>query len=190
MGPTWVQFGHNALILPIWDPFAHACWANCSDRFAKLQSCPVFYDLSLSLCFHLLLVPFPVPCRIVLVMAEALEIIVPSELALLHYDSKLHHGSCYDLLISCMILVCDIKKTFVSIPSQRRGFFFDERPYQLRFRTREMFLSLYVGISLEKDTVVLAFLEGIVCLNPLKIFTVSSLFHFILISLIIKCYKS
>lgn len=26
MGPTWVQFGHYALILPIWDPFAHACW--------------------------------------------------------------------------------------------------------------------------------------------------------------------
>ena len=26
MGPTRVQFGHNALILPIWDPFAHACW--------------------------------------------------------------------------------------------------------------------------------------------------------------------
>ena len=26
MGPTWVQFGHHALILPIWDPFAHACW--------------------------------------------------------------------------------------------------------------------------------------------------------------------
>ena len=26
MGPTWVQFGHNALILPIWDPFAHAGW--------------------------------------------------------------------------------------------------------------------------------------------------------------------
>ena len=26
MGPTWVRFGHHALILPIWDPFANACW--------------------------------------------------------------------------------------------------------------------------------------------------------------------
>ena len=26
MGPIWVQFWHHALILPIWDPFAHACW--------------------------------------------------------------------------------------------------------------------------------------------------------------------
>ena len=26
MGPTWIQFGHNTLILPIWDPFVHACW--------------------------------------------------------------------------------------------------------------------------------------------------------------------
>ena len=28
MGPTSVQFGHHALILPIWDPFAHACWVD------------------------------------------------------------------------------------------------------------------------------------------------------------------
>ena len=27
MGPSWVQFGPHALILPIWDPFAHVCWA-------------------------------------------------------------------------------------------------------------------------------------------------------------------
>ena len=35
MGPTWIHFGHHALILPILDPFAHACWEHQIGR-----SCP------------------------------------------------------------------------------------------------------------------------------------------------------
>ena len=36
MGPTWVQFGHTALILPIWDPFAHACWVFQGNELAHM----------------------------------------------------------------------------------------------------------------------------------------------------------
>ena len=44
MGPTWVQFGHNALILPIWDPFAHACW-ECTRLTVRIKLIRQLYKL-------------------------------------------------------------------------------------------------------------------------------------------------
>ena len=47
-GPTWVQFGHHALILPIWDPFAHACWVNILIVYIYIYICVCVEIVALS----------------------------------------------------------------------------------------------------------------------------------------------